>query len=96
MHLIIEYTFIPTPENIRALALAEGVGQIPDIKDVSVFDYSNRSVTPIEGQIVCLENKDGNYACIHIHDIKAESHGDDVSELTFSYVISSAGSTDFS
>ncbi|MEX3315474.1 hypothetical protein [Sulfitobacter sp. PS-8MA] len=84
------------PENVQRVALAKGVGQISDIKDVSVFDYSSRTVTPKEGQIVCLENKGGNFACIHIHDVKAESHGDHVSEITFSYAISLAGNTDFS
>jgi hypothetical protein len=82
--------------NIRRIALATGVGQISEIKDVAVFDYSNRVVTPKEGQIVCLENKAGNYGCIHIHDIKAESHGDRVSEVTFSYTLNEAGGLDFS
>ncbi|WP_407495005.1 hypothetical protein [Pseudooceanicola sp. MF1-13] len=84
------------PENVQRVAIAKGVGQITDIKDVSVFDYSSRQIIPKEGQIVCLENINGSFACIHIHDIKAESHGDDVSELTFSYVINPAGNTDFS
>lgn len=84
------------PANIRRIALAAEVGQISDIKDVSIFDFSNRNVTPKENQIVCLENAAGSFACIHIHDIKAESHGDSLSEVTFSYVINPRGGTDFS
>jgi hypothetical protein len=84
------------PMNVRGVAIAAGVGQISEIKDVSTFDYSNRSVIPKEGQIVCIESETGNYACIHIHDVKAESHGDIVSEVTFSYIINSNGDLDFS
>jgi hypothetical protein len=83
------------PANVSRVALATGVGQFSDIRDVCVFDYSSRSVTPNENQIVCLENVYGNFACIHVHDVKAESHGDTVSEVTFSYVIDPEGGTDF-
>lgn len=84
------------PLDVRRVALAEGAGQISDIKDASVFDYSSRVVRPVEGQIVCIENTAGNYACLHIHDVKAQSHGDPVSEVTFSFVVNPEGSTDFS
>ncbi|SLN28653.1 hypothetical protein [Pseudooctadecabacter jejudonensis] len=84
------------PANVSRIALATGAGQISDIKDVTVFDFSNRVVTPKENQIVCLQNVLGNFACIHIHDVKGESHGDSVSEVIFSYVILPDGSTDFS
>jgi hypothetical protein len=84
------------PANVLRVALATGVGQISDIKDVTVFDYSSRTVSPKENQIVCLENVFGKFACIHIHDVKAESHGDSFSEVTFSYVIDPEGGTDFS
>lgn len=84
------------PENIQCVALATGVGQISEIKDVSIFDYSSRTVTPKEGQIVCLKNEAGNFACIHIHDVRAESHGDAVSEVTFSFTVNPGGGLDFS
>lgn len=84
------------PADVQSAALATGVGQVSDIKDVSVFDYSSRTVTPKEGEIVCIKSKAGNFACVHIHDVKAESHGDNVSEITFSYVINPGGDTDFS
>lgn len=82
--------------DVKSVAIAKGVGQISDIKDVTTFDYSNRSVKPDEGQIVCLENTFGNFACVHIIDVKDASRNDSYDEVTFSYVINPDGGTDFS
>lgn len=82
--------------DVKSVAIAQGAGQISDIKDVTTFDYSNRSITPQEGQIVCLENKFGNFACVHIIDVKDASRGNDCNEVTFCYVINPDRGTDFS
>lgn len=49
-----------------------------------------------EGQVVVLRNTKGNYALLHIHDIPAQSHGDDRDEVTFSCLINPDGGRDFS
>jgi hypothetical protein len=82
--------------NIQHVAIAQGAGQFSDIKDVSAFDYTNRSVTPEEGQIVCVENDSGNYACVHVLDVKHANHGDECYEVIFAYMICPRGGTDFS
>lgn len=82
--------------DVKNIAIAQGAGQISEIKDVTTFDYSNRLVTPNEGQIVCLENQYGNFACVHIIDIKHAGHGDNCYEVVFSYVINPDKGTDFS
>ncbi|WP_417260614.1 hypothetical protein [Celeribacter sp.] len=82
--------------DVKSVAIAKGAGQISDIKDATAFDYSSRSVTPEEGQIVCLENKFGNFACVHIIDVKDARRTDNSNEVTFSYVINPDGGTDFS
>ena len=90
------------PSNIKSVAIAHGAGQISDIKDVTSFDFTNRAVTPYEGQIVCLENQKGNFACVHIIDVKVKcgdksaDNRDDRDEVTVSYVINPDNGTDFS
>ena len=84
------------PADIKAIAIAHGAGQISDIRDVTAFDYTSRTVTPREGQIVCLENQHGNFSCVHIIDVKNADYGDDRHEVTFYYVTNPDGGTDFS
>lgn len=84
------------PQNIIEIALAKGVGQVSDIKDVTSFDYSSRYVRPREGQVVCLKNKGDNFACVQIIDIKDYDSGDGRNEVVFSYLINPDGGTDFS
>lgn len=88
--------FYSDPPNVKSVAIAKSVAHISDIKDVTTFDYSNRFVTPDEGQIVCLENTFGNFACVHIIDVKDADRNDSYNEVTFSYVINPDGGIDFS
>jgi hypothetical protein len=83
-------------QDIDGVAIAYDVGRFVDIKDSSVFDFSSRTVTRNEGEIAVLRNTSGRYALVHIHDIRARSHGDDRDEITFSYVINPNKGTDFS
>jgi hypothetical protein len=84
------------PSDIKVIAIAHGAGQISDIRDASVFDFTSRTVTPNEGQIICLENQNGNFACVQIIDVKSENRGDFRNEVTVAYVINPASGTDFS
>lgn len=84
------------PADIDAVALAPLVTSIDEVRDCSVFDFSSRAILPKEGEVVVIRNTKGNYALLHIHDIRAQSHGDDRDEVTFSYVINPDGGRDFS
>ncbi|MBF5080130.1 hypothetical protein F1642_14560 [Paracoccus sp. NBH48] len=83
--------------DIRRITVARDVGRISEIKDASAFHYSSDSITLSEGDIACVENDSGNYACIKIIDIKSTQDGiDNKNEVTFSYVINPDKGTDFS
>lgn len=84
------------PSNIDMIAIAKGAGQIKEVKDVTVFDYTTRAICPEESEVVALKNIHGNYAALHIHDIRDASRDDDRDEITFSYVINPNGGTNFS
>ena len=82
--------------SIDSLALAKGVSEISEIKDATIFDYTSRCRSPLEGQIVIFKNTNGIYVAIKVLDIKDDSRTDDRDEITFEYVIQSDGSLDFS
>ncbi|MFD2205744.1 hypothetical protein [Kiloniella antarctica] len=84
------------PPDIEEIALIHGAGQIKEVRDVTALVYTNRAVIPEEGQLVALKNHEGNYAVIHIHDIRDSTRNDDRDEVTFSYAINPDGGTDFS
>lgn len=84
------------PPNIERIALASDAGRISDIKDATALDFSNRVASPSEGEIVVLQNVHGNYAAIHVHDVRDLDRDDDRDELTFSYVINPDGGSNFS
>lgn len=84
------------PSDIDGVAIARDVGRFQDIRDSSVFDFSSRYVTPKEGEIVVPRSTSGNYALVHIHDIRAASDKDDRDEITFSFVINPDKGADFS
>ena len=52
------------PATIDAIALATGANQISDVRDAARFDYSSRSRTPREGQVLLLRNVQGLYAAL--------------------------------
>lgn len=83
------------PASIKGLALVKGVPAINLISDAKSYDYSSRSRTPQEGEIVLLENSYGNYAAVKIIDIKDSTREDSVDELTFEYVLNPDGHADF-
>lgn len=83
------------PPSIDSLALVRGVARINQLSSVSQLDFSSRSRTPEEGDIVVLKNKYGKYAAIKILDIKDQSRNDAIDEVTFEYVINPDGGYDF-
>ncbi len=83
------------PPSIDSLALVKGVFDFHSIRHVRKLDFSSRSRTPEEGDIVVLKNKYGNYAALKVVDIKDASRSDIVDELTFEYVINPDGKSDF-
>jgi hypothetical protein len=83
------------PPSIDSLALAPGIAKINQISNVAHLDFSSRSRTPEEGDIVILKNKYGKYAAIKIIDVKDQSRSDNTDEVTFEYVINPDGGSDF-
>lgn len=83
------------PPSIDSLALAKGVFNIRSVRDVHNLDFTSRTRTPEEGDIVVLKNKYGNYAAIKVLDIQDYSRSDSVDEISFEYVINPDGGGDF-
>lgn len=83
------------PPSIDSLAIAHGVAHIRDLKNVTNLDFSSRSRTAQEGDVVVLKNKFGKYAALKISDIKDDTRSDSVDEITFSFTINPDGGTDF-
>jgi len=83
------------PPSIKSLALVQGIANICEIKSSTGYDFSSRSQTPEEGDIVILKNKYGNSAVLKVIDIKDSSRSDTTDEITFEYVISTGPSAEF-
>lgn len=84
------------PPSISGIAIASNKYQISDVEDASEFDFSSRSRTVKEHEIIIVENIYGNYAAIKILEIKDCTRGDDKDELRYEYVINPNNKTDFS
>ncbi len=89
------YAYNDAP-SIESIALAVGASEISEVRDAARFDYSSRSRSPREGQILLLRNVHGLYAALKIRDVKSAGHSDSVDEITFDYVILDDGSRNFS
>lgn len=83
------------PPSIDSIAIALGVAHIKDLRSVSNLDFSSRSRTPQEGDVVVLKNRYGNYVALKVSDIKDSARSDLKDEITFSYVINPNGGDDF-
>ncbi len=84
------------PPSVRGVALASRGAKLADLKDVAAFDFTSRHRTPVEGQIVILQNNNGFYAAVEVVDVKDDMYGDVENQLFFRYWILTNGSTDFS
>ncbi|MDR1583893.1 MAG: toll/interleukin-1 receptor domain-containing protein [Prevotellaceae bacterium] len=83
------------PQSINTVALVKDVTEIYLIKDARHYDASSRVRCPQINQIGVLQNKNGFYAAIKILNIKDDTRGAVNDEITFSYVIQTNGSPDF-
>lgn len=84
------------PPTIRGVALAPMGTRVADIIDATALDYTSRTRTPREGQVVVLENVHGFFAALRVIDIKDNTRHDDRDELSFEYWILRDGGKDFS
>lgn len=82
--------------NLESVALAHGASRISDLRDALTLDYSMRVVSPAEGEIIVLRNVRGNYAAVHVHDIRDKTRSDDRDEVTLSWAINPDQGADFS
>ena len=82
--------------SIDSLALADGIGEIEEVKSVSPFDFTSRARTAKEGEVLILQNTNRYFAAIKILDILNKDRGDDRDELSFQYKIQTNGTDDFS
>ena len=83
------------PQSILTVAVVKNTEEIRGIADARVYDGSSRIRRPKVGQIAVLKNRNGFFAAVKIIDIKDDTRGDDVDELTFDYVIETKGTPSF-
>ena len=83
------------PPSIISVAVAVGAHSIEAVTNAASYDGSSRSRTIQEGEVAVLKNKHGNYAVLHVLDIKDRTRSDDADELTFRYVINPNGLSSF-
>ena len=81
--------------SIQGVALASGYTAIEQIIDARFLDYTDRTRTPREGEIVLFRNVNSFYAAVQVLDVKDNTHGDEIDELRFRYVILPDRSDDF-
>ncbi|MGP5480675.1 toll/interleukin-1 receptor domain-containing protein [Pseudomonas helleri] len=84
------------PPSVVAIALAGGVHDFSDLRDVEGLNYSSRYRSPMLGEIVIMRNEAGYYLATKIERVQSRGHGSPVDELVFSYAISSHPTPAFS
>lgn len=84
------------PPSIRGVAVAPVGTVVSQLSDVGVLDFTSRTRTPQEGQVVVLENTNGFFAALRIVDVKDSARSDPRDELSFEYWILRDGGRDFS
>ena len=84
------------PKSIDAIAIADDVTNIKEIKDAARFDYSSHWRQPQRGQILLLRNEGKYYAALKILSVKSVGYNDKVDEVCFDYVILPDKKPDFS
>ena len=82
------------PPSIHGVAIATEARQIADVKYGSTYDFTSRSRTPVEGEVVILQNVNGFYAALRIIEVKDKGR-DGCDELRFEYAIQADGSACF-
>jgi hypothetical protein len=77
------------PRGIRGVAIAPDASSPTDVTMASVagLDFTSRSRTPREGQVVVFENTSGRYLAVQVVDVLATSHGDQEDRLVLRYIV---------
>lgn len=83
------------PPSIRSVAIAMGATRITNINDASTFDTSSRVRSPHLGEIIVWQNTAGYWLATRVERLQSRSHGSQADEITFSYAIAPAKSTNF-
>lgn len=83
------------PPSIHGLAIAKGVTTFGQIEDAAAYDFTSRTRTPQQGEIVILHNANGFYAAIQIVGVEDDTRGATADALTIHYVIQPDGSSRF-
>jgi TIR domain len=84
------------PPSIRGVAVAPIGTSVSQVSDAKALDYSSRTRTAREGQVVVLENTNEFFAALRIVDVKDDTRSDARDELSFEYWILRDGGKDFS
>ena len=63
------------------------ISEMPEYKDIILFDFSSNSRTVKKGQILIVENKQSRFAAIRLGTIKSAAHGLHYDEMEFDYHI---------
>lgn len=87
--------FYNDPQSIKEVALVKDVSDITEIADAQVYDVSSRARTVNLNQIAIFRNTNGFYCAVKILDLKDDTSGDTVDEITFEYVIQTNGTPYF-
>ena len=84
------------PPSINGVALApDDWTTIQQVTQAKSLDYTSRTRTPQEGQIVVLRNLHGFYAAIRLLSVKDDTWGEENDEVRFEYVIQDNGTDNF-
>ncbi|MEL6919792.1 MAG: pentapeptide repeat-containing protein, partial [Pseudomonadota bacterium] len=77
------------PSGIRGVAIAPNAISPDDVTELSAagLDFTSRTRTPREGQVVVFENTLGRYLAAKVVQVLATSHGDDQDRLTLRYAV---------
>lgn len=77
------------PSGIRGVAIATDATSPEDVTVASIggLDFTSRSRTPREGQVVVFENTAGRYLATQVVDVLATSHGDSEDRLMLRYAV---------
>ena len=63
------------------------ITEMPEYKDIVLFDFSSNLRTLKKGQLLIVENKHSRFAAIKLGTIKSAAHGHHHDEMEFDYHI---------
>lgn len=77
------------PSSIRGVAIAPNIRSVEDVTETiaSGLNYTSRTRSPREGQVVVFENTAGRFLAVEVVDVRSEGHGDKEDRLFLRYAI---------